>query len=172
QLDDRISAQHAKTGQSIEYEFNVYGEGNISSIQRPVIEKDDNFDFYEPNVQQNITRENSKVTGTKSFRYFLVPKEPGQFEMGRYFQWIYFNTHKRTYDTLRSKIVLAVEGESQRNQAIQSTDLGSFYDRVNVVDNSLHATAQIGWMKWGMNSLIALMLAGAVWLVFSARPKG
>jgi len=172
QLDERISAERANTGQSLEYEFNVYGEGNISSIQRPVISKDDNFDFYEPNVQQNITRENSRVTGTKSFKYFLVPKEPGQFEMGQYFQWIYFNTNKRTYDTLRSKLTLAVEGESQRNQAIQSTDLGSFYDRVNVADNTLHATAQIGWMKWGMNSLMALMLAGAVWLVFSARPKG
>jgi hypothetical protein len=140
QLEEKISTDHLKTGQSVGYEFNVYGEGNISSVERPAIVKDNNFDFYEPNVQQTITRENGRVAGTKSFRYFLVPKEPGQFPMKDYFQWIFFNPSRAKYDTLRSQIVLNVEGESQRNQAIQSTDFGSFYDRIETTDNSLRST--------------------------------
>ncbi len=171
QLDERISTNNLKTGQSVGYEFNVHGEGNISSIERPIISKDNNFDFYEPNVQQNIARESGRVSGTKSFRYFLVPKEPGDFNMGNYFQWIFFNPAKKKYDTLRSQITLSVEGESQRNQAIQSTDFGSFYDRIDTTDNGLRSALQTGWIKMGMNVLILLLLGASVYLVFSSRSR-
>ncbi len=171
QLDERISTSHLKTGQSVGYEFNILGEGNISSVERPIISKDNNFDFYEPNVQQNITRENGRVSGTKSFRYFLVPKEPGEFNMGNYFQWIFFNPAKKKYDTLQSKMILTVEGESQRNQAIQSTDFGSFYDRIDTTDNTMHSAAKTGWIKIGMNLLILLVLGASAYLVFSSRAK-
>jgi hypothetical protein len=171
QLDEKISADHLKTGQSVGYEFTVYGEGNISSIERPVIAKDNNFDFYEPNVQQNITREKGRVSGTKSFRYFLVPKEPGEFPMKDYFQWIFFNPSTKKYDTLRSQVVLHVEGESQRNQAIQSTDFGSFYDRIDMTDNSLRSSSQTSWIKIGMNIFILLILAASAYLIFSSRIK-
>ncbi len=171
QLDEKISTTQLKTGQSVGYEFNIQGEGNISSVERPTIPKDNNFDFYEPNIQQNITRDNGRVAGTKSFRYFLVPKEPGIFALENYFQWVFFNPSKKKYDTLRSQVVLNVEGESQRNQAIQSTDFGSFYERIDTTDNSLHATAHTSWTKIGMNLFILLALGASVYLVFSSRSK-
>ena len=171
QLDEKITTSSLKTGQSVGYEFNIYGEGNISSIERPIIAKDNNFDFYEPNVQQNITRESGRVAGTKSFRYFLVPKEPGKFALRDYFHWVFFNPTKKKYDTLRSNIVLNVEGESQRNQSIQSSDLGSFYDRMDVSDNLLRSTNDSGSMKIVMNILILVMLGGASYLVFSSKFK-
>ncbi len=171
QLDEKISTTQLKTGQSVGYEFNVQGEGNISSVERPAIPKDNNFDFYEPNIHQNITRENGRVAGTKSFRYFLVPKEPGQFKLENYFQWVFFNPSKKKYDTLRSQVVLNVEGESQRNQAIQSTDFGSFYDRIDTTDNSLRAASHTSWIKIGMNLFILLALGASVYLVFSSRSK-
>jgi hypothetical protein len=169
QLDEKITTSSLKTGQSAGYEFNIYGEGNISSIERPVIAKDNNFDFYEPNVQQNITRESGRVAGTKSFHYFLVPKEPGKFPLKNYFHWVFFNPAKKKYDTLQSNIVLKVEGESQRNQSIQSSDLGSFYDRLDVSDNVLRDANNSGSMKIVMNILILVMLGGALYLVFSPK---
>ncbi|NOT75623.1 MAG: hypothetical protein HOP08_11910 [Cyclobacteriaceae bacterium] len=171
QLDEKISTQHPKAGQSIGYEFNVFGEGNISSIERPEIPKDNNFDFYEPNVQQNISRENGRVAGTKSFKYFLVPKEPGEFSMDKYFQWVFFNPAKKKYDTLRSQVKLTVDGESQRNQSIQSTDTGSFYDRIDDADNNLKSSSPMNWMSAGMNLLIFLLLASSAYLIFSSRSK-
>ncbi len=171
QLEEKITSTELQTGQSTGYEFNVYGEGNISSIERPVIQKDNNFDFYEPNIQQNITRDGGRVAGTKSFKYFLVPKEPGQFALSNYFQWIFFNPSKKDYDTLRSQVVLKVQGESRRNQAIQSTDVGSFYERVETADNALHSSRNSGWAKIGLNLFILLMLGASVYLIFSSRFK-
>jgi len=84
-LEEEISSTNLKTGQSVAYSFNISGEGNISSVERPVIPPGGPFDIYEPNVQQNIRREGNRVMGTKSFRYFIVPKEPGQYELSNYF---------------------------------------------------------------------------------------
>lgn len=169
-LDEEIASTTLKTGQSIAYTFNISGEGNISSIERPGIPQGGPFDFYEPNVQQNIRRENGKVVGTKSFRYFIVPKEPGQFNLGDYFAWIYFNPAKKQYDTLRSNLTLTVEGESHRNQAIRSSDLGSFYDRMDEADNTLHASRGDDWIKVAANVFIGIIAVLSAYLFFRRRP--
>ncbi|HWA32965.1 MAG TPA: BatD family protein, partial [Cyclobacteriaceae bacterium] len=158
QLEEKITTSSPKTGQSVGYEFNIFGEGNISSVEKPTLPKDSNFDFYDPSVQQNISRENGRLTGTKSFKYFIVPKEPGKFALGDYFKWVFFNPSKKKYDTLRSKLELNVEGESQRNQAIQSTDFGSFYDRISIADNHLEAVSGSQWLTITANVLIVLMV--------------
>jgi hypothetical protein len=165
-LDERIGATDLETGQSVGYEFNIFGEGNISSIEKPVIKKDNVFEFYEPNIKQSINRENGRVTGTKSFSYFMIPKEPGTYNLGDYFQWVFFNPTSKKYDTLRSNQQVSVIGESQRNQAIESTDVGSFYDRMGTTDNTLQSSMTSDWIKMGLNIFILLMLAASAYLVF------
>ncbi len=165
-LDERLQSMNLKTGQSASFDFSIYGEGNISAIEKPQIKKDNNFDFYEPNMKQSIKRENGRVAGTKSFSYYIIPKEPGNYDLGDYFQWVYFNPTMKKYDTLRSQYVVSVSGESQQNQGIESKDTGSFYDRINVVDNTLHSSIDGNWMKIGANLFILLMLGASVFLVF------
>ena len=166
QLTEQFSATTAKTGQSMGYEFRISGEGNISSIEKPTVINDANFDFYEPSMKQNIRREGGRVAGTKAFNYFMIPKEPGEFNLGDYFQWVFFNPSTKKYDTLRSQYTLRVEGESQKNQFIESTDLGSFYDRMDASENQLIHATSFDWMKTGLNIFILVMLAGSAYLVF------
>ena len=165
-LSEKLGATELQTGQSVGYEFNIFGEGNISSIEKPEIKKDNTFEFYEPNVKQSVNRENGRVTGTKSFSYFMIPKEPGTYSIGDYFQWIFFNPNSKKYDTLRSTQVVNVSGESQRNQAIESTDTGSFYDRISTTDNTLQSSITSDWIKMGLNIFILLMLGASAYLVF------
>ena len=165
-LDERLQSMNLKTGQSASFDFSIYGEGNISAIEKPQIKKDNNFDFYEPNMKQSIKRENGRVAGTKSFSYYIIPKEPGDYDLGDYFQWIYVNPTIKKYDTLRSQYVVSVSGESQQNQGIESKDTGSFYDRINIVDNTLQSSIDGNWMKIGANLFILLMLGASVFLVF------
>lgn len=165
-LDELINTNELQTGQSASYDFNIYGEGNISGIAKPNILKDNNFDFYEPNIKQNINRENGRVTGTKSFNYFMIPKEPGTYNLGNYFQWVFFNPETKKYDTLKSKQIVKVIGESQQNQAISSNDLGSFYDRIDATDNSLRSISSDTWMKWSVNALMVILLAATGYMIF------
>ncbi|HRG80590.1 MAG TPA: BatD family protein, partial [Cyclobacteriaceae bacterium] len=165
-LDEKIASTDLQTGQSVSYEFRVFGEGNISSVEKPPLTKDNVFDFYEPNVRQNINRESNRVAGTKSFNYFMIPKEPGTFKLGDYFQWVFFNPTTKKYDTLRSQYTVQVKGESQKNQFIESTDLGSFYDRIDATDNTLRKAQNYDWMKVGFNIFIVVILAASTYLVF------
>jgi hypothetical protein len=164
-LDERLAKNQLQTGQSVMYDFNVYGEGNISSIAKPNLNAASNFDFYEPNVKQSINREAGHVTGTKSFSYFMIPKEPGQYNLGDYFQWIFFNPLTKKYDTLKSQQVVTVTGESFKNQSIVSNDLGSFYDRIDTADNTLKTISNTNWMKWAINGFIVIILAAATFII-------
>ncbi len=165
-LDERMRSTDLETGQSAAYEFHVMGEGNISAVEKPIVKQDGAFEWYEPNVRQDINRDNNRVTGRKSFSYFMIPKEPGQFNLGDYVHWIFFNPNQKKYDTLKSQLTVYVTGESKKNEAIQSNDLGSFYDKIEVADNTLISVHDKSWQLWAFNGFIAMMLVGAGYLIF------
>ncbi len=169
-LEERLNETSLYTGQSVSYDFGVYGEGNISSIDKPMLKNDDNFEFYEPNVRQSINREFGRVTGSKTFSYFMIPKEPGEYKLGDYFKWIYFNTSTKKYDTLRSKQVVTVQGESKKNFSIESSDMGSFYNQIDGASNELTPNTRTNWVRWGANGFAVLLLAGAA-VVMTRKSK-
>ncbi|MBS1681429.1 MAG: BatD family protein [Bacteroidetes bacterium] len=168
-LDERLNQTDLKTGQSISYEFNVYGEGNISAIAKPTLGNTPAFDFYEPNVRQNINREGGRVTGTKNFSYFMIPKEPGSYNLGNYFQWVFFNPKTKKYDTLKSQQTVRVMGESFKNQSIGSNDSGSFYDRINSADNTLKSFPDSRWIKWAIHIFSGLIVSATLFFLLKKR---
>lgn len=165
-LEERVSSTALQTGQSFSYDFNIYGEGNISAIEKPMVMKDGSFEFYEPNVRQDITRQNTRVTGTKSFSYFIIPKEPGDYRMRDLLQWVYFNPTLKKYDTLIARTAVVVSGESLKNESIESTDTGSFYDKIGATDNVLRTSTDSGWITIVLGIFILVMLVGSAYLVF------
>lgn len=166
QLNEKIGSTALQTGKSFPYDFTIYGEGNISSIDKPDAKSNNNFDFYEPNVRQSINREGNRVSGSKTFSYFIIPKEPGEFKLADNFSWVFFNPTKHKYDTLKAKAAVVVSGESLKNEVIESVDPGSFYDRIAGADNTLHAITENNWTKYVINIFILVMLAASAYLVF------
>ena len=168
-LDEDINTTQIQTGQSFSYDFNVYGEGNISSIVKPNIANDNNFDFYPPNLQQNINRRNNRVTGSKSFSYYGIPNEPGTYNLSDYFNWVFFNPKAEKYDTLTSELVLNVVGESKKNEHIQSNDLGSFYDRIDIEDNTLKSLTRFDWVQPFVNIFILVLLVFSAFFILKTK---
>ncbi|HYF70872.1 MAG TPA: BatD family protein [Ohtaekwangia sp.] len=165
-LNERISETQLQTGNSVSYEFNIYGEGNIAGVQNPRVADDENFEIYDPNIRQDINRGNNRVSGTKSFRYFMIPSEPGKYDLKNYFSWIFFNPVKEKYDTLYAGITLNVEGESKKNAAIESNDPGSFYDKISFAENDLRARDENNLPVWLFSGFLVLMVGGSVFLLF------
>ncbi len=165
-LKEEISSKLINTGQSFNFSFAVFGEGNISAINRPDPESDNYLDFYPPNIRQNITRGNNRVTGNKTFTYYIIPEEPGDYAMGDYFAWVFFNPAIEEYDTLRSEIMVNVSGESKRNDQILSNDMGSFYDQIEIENNRLYGLYKDQWIKVFANLFILVMLGASIYLLF------
>jgi hypothetical protein len=164
-LSEVISSEKLSTGQSFTYDFTVQGEGNISAITNPTIRASPDFDFYPPNVKQNINRANGKVTGSKGFSFYGIPNEPGQFDLGDYISMVYFDPDKEKYDTLRSNFTLVAIGESKKNVAISSNDLGSFYDIIDIENNDLRGINHGAIIRIAANILIVILLGLTVFLL-------
>lgn len=157
-LAEKINSVDLKTGESFNYAFNILGEGNISAIEQPELPPTGEFDFYAPNVKQNINRSGGRVRGTKSFNYYAIPNEPGTFDLGDYFNWVFFNPEKGMYDTLRSRQILNVSGESRKNEYILSNDMGSFYDTIEFKENTLSSLEGSSWLQIFANIFVILMV--------------
>lgn len=158
-LREKISTEELETGQSFTYHFDIIGQGNISSISAPTPTADTRFDFYTPDIRQNINRGRNRVSGTKSFDFYGIPNEPGLYRLQDYFTWIFFNPDQEKYDTLQSKLTLKVTGESRENYAIASNDLGDFYDQISQADNDLAPIQSPLWISWIWHGLVVLILA-------------
>ncbi len=164
ELDEKISAQTVETGESFSYEFNIYGEGNISGINDPSIPELENMDIYPPNVAQDINRGAGRVTGSKKYSYFGIPNEPGAYDLKDYFSWVFFNPENGKYDTLSSEVKLQVTGESKQNVSISSTDLGSFYDNIEFASDELRNLESSNATKIIANILIFALLGAAAFM--------
>ncbi|MEM7548164.1 MAG: BatD family protein [Bacteroidota bacterium] len=165
-LDEKINSGNLKTGDSFNYVFEIKGEGNISAVDKPDVDSDEYFDFYDPNIRQNIRRSNNRVMGSKSFSYFGIPNEPGEFDLGKYFEWIYFDPYEEQYDTLKSEVVLNVTGESRRNEYISSNDMGSFYDGLEFKNNELKSFRGQTQFQIISNIIILILLVATAWVIF------
>ncbi len=165
-LKEKITTEDTETGKSFKYRFNIYGEGNISAIDAPIIPENEHFDFYPPTIQQRIKRSGNIVTGTKKFEYYGIPNEPGEYPLKDYFSWVFFNPKTAKYDTLASEITLNVTGESKKNQSISANDLGSFYDIIDGQDNQLTALNGDVYFKTFANVLILVMLVLSLVFIF------
>lgn len=165
-LDEKISSNALKTGESFSYDFNIVGEGNISGINDIRFKGDENFDLFPPNIRQNINKGNGRVRGKKSFSIYGIPNEPGEFNMGDYFEWIYFNPKLEKYDTLRSEVILNVTGESKKNESIMSNDMGTFYDTMDLTSNELFSLGARERIRTIINVIIFAMVGITALVLF------
>lgn len=136
-LKEEISRTKIITGEAFNYSFIIEGEGNIASINKPELENSKEFDIFDPNIRQNISRVNGRVKGNKIFNYFIVPNEPGNFQFSNFYKWIYFDPIRAKYDTLIPKSIVTITGESKKNIAISSNSSDDFYQLLSKQSNRL-----------------------------------
>lgn len=160
-LTENLNPKEALTGQSVKYEFTIYGEGNIGAITRPETKPNRAFDVFDPSVRQNIRRENNRVTGSATFSYYLIPKEPGTYNLGDLLEWYFFNPTTGLYDTLKATATLQVTGESLTNETIDSGGESYLYNLADVADNTLHGS------PWHEQYPIILNLVAVMLLIIS-----
>jgi hypothetical protein len=124
QLRENISNLEVKTGEGFTYNFGISGIGNINSLAAPKRLPGANLNAYDPNVRQQINRGYGRVSGIKEFDYFITLNEAGTYPLRNYFNWIYFDSERGVYDTLRPKASISVSGESKVNEALSGQRLG------------------------------------------------
>lgn len=162
ELKENISKINTSTGDAVQYDFKINGIGNINMIEGPKASSNDSLTFFKPNMNQNIKKENDKLTGSKSYSYSIITELPGVYKLSDYINWIYFDPVKEQYDTLQPKLFINAKGCSISKIDMEDDNLSDFYDRIETADKNLVFLKSTDYSKWGINiaCTLILLLAG------------
>lgn len=170
QLIEKITKLKPSTGQPIKYTASLVGDGNSILWDSKTVDSDYFLDFSTQSTSTSIAPFREKMFGNKTEIIQVIPKQPGKFVLGKYFQWIYFNVKTAKFDTLRSKIEISVEGKSSDNRLNTLRGEAELYRGIELKD-----TLDVVWSRWvNWRQVVNLILLGMssviIYLVWK-RPK-
>jgi hypothetical protein len=97
-----INSNQVKTNEAVTVKVNISGTGNIRLVKNPEITFPNDFEVYDPKVENNTRTTAAGVSGTKTIEYMAIPRYAGDFEIPAV-QFSYFDTKTETYKTLSSE---------------------------------------------------------------------
>jgi len=170
QLKENISSSISNTGQPIMYTANLLGDGNGVLWDNKSPESDYFMNFEPISVQTTVAPFQEKMFGNKTDKIQIIPKQPGKFVLSHYFNWIYFNVKTEQFDTLKSKIVLDISGNSSDRLLNTGQDENEVY---RGIENK--KTLDVTWARWvnwsQLVNLILIFLTIVIAFLVWKKPK-
>ncbi len=157
-LQESISRKQVAVNKSFTYVFEVAGEGNLDAVMPPAPIVPAGLEYYPPDVRQDVVRRSGRISGSKSFSYAILPREPGTYNLNNTLEWIYFNPTTAAYDTLRPTLQVRVTGARDSDALVLSRDLGSFYNIIDNEDNTLRSLHFFDEIKRNTNLILVVLL--------------
>jgi hypothetical protein len=161
-LSEYVYPKSFHTGKSFKYIFRIIGEGNIATIPEPIVKKSNYFDIYAPKITKEVYKQDGRITGVKSYEYYITPKEPGEYLLSEYFYWPFFNHGYSRYDTLFSGLAIKVRGESLKNNYISVNNPGDFYSKYETASNEVLSFAKNNRSVFWINLSMVVLFIGVV----------
>jgi len=160
-LREGISGIRFRTGEAFVYTFGVEGAGNPAALVLPTPRTTPQLEVYGPDI-----REEKLPDGTprKSFRYRLVPHQPGVLRLDSLFRLVFFDPTTARYDTLRPELRPEVRGQASPIAAASPADdpfygpaLASADSRLQPLDVYQNVRRYAGWL---VGALLAVAAVG------------
>jgi hypothetical protein len=123
-LKPSIDRKELKANEALTLRLTITGKGNLNLIEKPNVVFPPDFEAYDPKIIDNISYTASGVSGSRTFEYLLIPRNPGDFII-KPVSFSYFDLSKNTYVRLQSPQynIHVQKGEgSEANTTISSTD--------------------------------------------------
>jgi hypothetical protein len=121
ELHEGISGVRFRTGEAFTYTFGVEGRGNLAALVLPTPKPGANrqLEVFGPDIKEEKLPDGQL---RKSFRYRLVPHQPGIVRLDSLFQLVYFDPTTARYNTLRPELRPEVSGTARAVAAAYPTD--------------------------------------------------
>jgi hypothetical protein len=98
-----ISRTELKSNEGIDITVSITGRGNVKLIEKIALDFPKTFDTsYDPEVKSNVSVSPSGVKGKKEFKYLVIPRKSGVYEIGP-IEFSYFDSESKSYRTLSSE---------------------------------------------------------------------
>lgn len=114
-----INSKSVKTNDAVTLKLTVTGTGNMKLIGTPEVKFPQDFEVYDPKIdnQFNLTREG--LSGAKTYEYLAIPRHAGKFTIPAV-SFTYFDLKTKTYKTLKSEeyVINVEKGQGNADQVI------------------------------------------------------
>lgn len=98
-LDSEISTTELKANEAVTLTLTLTGTGNLKMLPTPEIEFPQDFEVYDPKVNNQFTNNSAGVTGSKTIEYLVIPRFGGEFVIPAV-HVSYFDASKGSYEQL------------------------------------------------------------------------
>jgi hypothetical protein len=128
-MSSDINRTELKTNEAVTIKLTIKGNGNIKLLKNPEVKFPNDFEIYDPKVDNNIRVSAAGANGTKTIEYMAIPRYAGDFEIPAV-NFSYFDTKAGVYKTLSTDpFKLHVEkGEESPDAPV----ISNFTNRENV----------------------------------------
>lgn len=109
-MNTHISKTHLKSGESVNFEIEIVGSGNLNTFKIPSAKLPEHIETYAPKRRENIEARPSGLKGKVVENIILVPQYGGKYKIDP-ISFKYFDPNLSEYVTISSdSIILDVEG--------------------------------------------------------------
>lgn len=128
-LKSEISTTNLKANEAVTIKLTLSGNGNIKAITAPKVKFPEDFEVYDPKVEDNYTIKTNGYNGSKVIEYLAIPRSAGVYEIPAV-KFSYFDTKSNSYKTLETeKYILQV---AKGNMASSSNSAADYTNRQEV----------------------------------------
>lgn len=111
-----LDKKETKTNEPVTLKVKISGRGNLKLLEAPQVNVSSDIEKYDPKISDNVTKENDRIAGSRTFEYLLIPRHPGEQKIPT-FQFSYFDVDKKNYVSLNSQeFTVSVDKGSETNQ--------------------------------------------------------
>ena len=118
-ISSSINSKELKTNDAITIKLVISGTGNLKLISNPEIKFPDDFEVYDPKVDNQVRLTKEGLTGNKVIEYLAIPRHAGTYKIPGV-SFSYFDIRTKSYKTLNTEdyVINVEKGAGNADQVI------------------------------------------------------
>ena len=118
-ISSSINNKELKTNDAITIKLVISGTGNLKLISNPEIKFPDDFEVYDPKVDNQVRLTREGLTGNKVIEYLAIPRHAGTYKIPGV-SFSYFDIRSKSYKTLKTEeyVIKVEKGAGNADQVI------------------------------------------------------
>ena len=118
-ISSSINSKELKTNDAITIKLVISGTGNLKLISNPEIKFPDDFEVYDPKVDNQVRLTKEGLTGNKVIEYLAIPRHAGTYKIP-VVSLSYFDIRSKSYKTLNTEdyVINVEKGAGNADQVI------------------------------------------------------
>jgi hypothetical protein len=98
-IKSEIDRSELKANEAVNLKITISGKGNLNLIDQLTTEFPSDFEVYDPKTNDNISIANNEISGSRTFEYLIIPRNPGVFKI-KPVKFCYYDLSRGSYITL------------------------------------------------------------------------